>query len=371
MTRISFAMNLWRGGGPRNVYTIVRLLLENGYDANILTFMDPRFYFVRREDSVADISDTPFLVPGKLNSIAEGFLWPADRLPLASGLAIQISKHLRFNVLNTYPRADVYIATYWQSFYPVHALCQKEGIPMLYFVQANETTFGSTYFYKKFAERTYLTQSTRVTQSKWLKRFLDEKYGGNNHYIGFGINENKFKPRNCQKESILFTIARTSYDKGFDIFVKAMNVLWDRRKDFKVTIAGDVGALKQTRIEFPYDFVGWIADDNKLAELYSKSIFLNTGRHEALPMPPLEAMACGSAVVLTDMDGIREYAVDNVNCLIARNGDWNSVSERVEEIISSDTLRKKISSGGLKTASGYSWKSVMDRFVGVLNENIG
>ena len=361
-------MNLLRGGGPRNVYSMVRLLLEKGYDANILTFMDPRSRFLQRENNAVYASGADFLVPGKLNSFAESHLWRADNIPLASGLAINISRLMRYGILNAYPRADAYVATYWQSFYPVYSLCQKERIPMLYFVQANETTFGSTYFYKKFAERTYQTQSTRVTQSKWLKRFLDEKYGGENHYIGFGIDRNKFRPRNYQKENVIFTIARSSYDKGFDVFIKALNVLWSRRKDFKVIIAGDTSALKQVEIDFPYDFVGWITDDNKLAELYSKSIFVNTGRHEALPMPPLEAMSCGSAVVLTDMEGIREYAVDNVNCLIAQNGDWKSVSDRVEEVMSSETLRKKISSGGLNTSSNYDWKSVCDRFVTVLNE---
>ena len=364
-------MNLFKGGGPRNVYSLVRVLIENGYEAKILSFSDPRFVLTGDQALDSYAVGVPYLLPSKYITIAESFIQLTESFPMISGTAIPLSSMLKYRILKGFPRSDLYVATYWQSFYPVYSLCMREKKPMLYFVQADETTFGSSYFYKKFAERTYRIQSIRITQSKWLKSFLDERYGGENHYLGFGVDKNKFKPNKCLKENVVFTIARPARYRGFDIFVNAMNILWSRRKDFAVTIAGYIPESQRSIMKFPYEFIGWVRDDNMLSNLYSRFIFVNTGRHEALPMPPLEAMSCGSAVVLTDMDSIREYAKDGINCLIAQNENPSSIADRVDELLSSESLRNKISSGGLKTAQDYDWKIVYERFIDIINNISG
>ena len=61
--------------------------------------------------------------------------------------------------------------------------------------------------------------------------------------------------------------------------------------------------------------IGWISNDNILAKFYSRSIFVNSGINEALPMPPLEAMACKSAVITSSIPGSKEFVIEGSNCL--------------------------------------------------------
>lgn len=92
MVKISFAMNLFKGGGPRNVYSLVRVLVENGYEAKILSFSDPRFALTGGDvtpDSYA--VGVPYLLPSKYITIAESFIQLTESFPMISGTAIPLS----------------------------------------------------------------------------------------------------------------------------------------------------------------------------------------------------------------------------------------------------------------------------------------
>ena len=147
----------------------------------------------------------------------------------------------------------------------------------------------------------------------------------------------------------------------------------ERRNDFRVVIAGEGKTVKsmteKKTIRFPFEYIGWVNDDSELAIRYTKSIFVNTGRFEALPMPPLEAMACGSSVVMTDMIGAREYARNNKNALLCPPGDHLCFAERIDELLSSESLRHEISKEGIKTASSYTWENVTTRMIGFLRQH--
>lgn len=147
------------------MYSLVRVLVENGYEAKILSFSDPRFVLTGDQALDSYAVGVPYLLPSKYITIAESFIQLTESFPMISGTAIPLSSMLKYRILKGFPRSDLYVATYWQSFYPVYSLCMREKKPMLYFVQANETTFGSSYFYKKFAERTFRPSNSNRTAS--------------------------------------------------------------------------------------------------------------------------------------------------------------------------------------------------------------
>jgi glycosyltransferase involved in cell wall biosynthesis len=73
-------------------------------------------------------------------------------------------------------------------------------------------------------------------------------------------------------------------------------------------------------------------------------------------------MACGSAVVMTDMQGAREYTKDHYNCLLSPVGDHKKLTENISEILSNEAIRKEISKNAVETAKYYDWKKVVERF---------
>ena len=256
-----------------------------------------------------------------------------------------------------------YIATAWQTALPTLKIAQMERKPGLYFVQAYETTFGLGKIHRFFANKGYMYPLIRFSQSSWLARFLDSNYSGKTYYLGMGINHNAFHPAKViQHKPRIVTIARWDTNKGFNVFVEAINYLRKIREDFEVVIIGEKQALDMQKIEFPYKFAGWISKDEELASYYQGSIFVNTGIHEALPMPPIEAMACGATLVMTDMEGAKEYTVDHENCLLASIRDAKAIAKRIDEALSSDALRDQLVKNAILTAGRYTWDSVAEKF---------
>ena len=372
MTSIDFVSNPFTGGGPRNIYTLSGILNKSGYNSSVRFFNELSY----RKGSRVLVEQFGVSVkePSKILDVLNRTTSVSDNLRFSLLPVFLFQEYIgRVATLYSNNIPDAFVSTFWQSVFPTEYVSRKRKKAHFYFVQADETGFSNNKTYKAMAEKTYKLNIPKLTHSKWVKEHLDVKYGGENEYIGMGINHESFKPRGKNKEATVFTIARKERDKGFDIFVKAMNEVWKGRKDFKVVIAGNQKFVEAMRsdnlIHFPFDNIEWLHDDNELSKWYETSIFVNTGRFEALPMPPLEAMASGSSVVMTNMPGAREYTHDYENALLCPAGDFRSFAEKIDELLSSEDLRSKISRAGIATASKYTWENVASRTVNFLRNH--
>ena len=370
MTTIDFVMGMYQGGGPRNVYTFSKYLNAYKYESAVLQFIDPRFFrFVESLSRGVENYGSKVKMPGIVASYSNILYELISKIPSVLTLPFVSSSYItRALTLSKFGAPDIYIATDWGSFFPTLLASNKKKAEMLYFVQTDESTFKKDRVYKKMAKRTYEIQRVRITQSLWVKSMLDEVYGGTNYYIGFGIAPIFFTMKHEKNSKTLFTIARNSFDKGFDIFVKAVNDLWSKRKDFSVVIVGEREILEISRINFPYRYLGWIRDDVILSEIYSRSIFINTGRFEALPMPALEAMASGAPVVLNDITGNREFAVPFENCLVSSVSDPLSFSNNISTLLDSPELQFSLGQQARITANKYKWDTVIGEFLNVIHK---
>lgn len=372
MSIIDFVTNPFTGGGPRNIYTISNLLNQAGFDSSVLFFNDistnKKSRVISEQFNVKIKMPSNFL--GNLNRI----LSISDEVNFFKMPLFLLQEYLTRPLSISYHKsADAYISTFWQSVIPTSKVTQRLKGVHLYFVQADETIFSSNSIYKKLAEKSYKTNISKFTHSMWIKEHLDSKFGGENTYIGMGINHDTFRVRNLAKEQVIFTIARGDPNKGFEVFVNAMNELIKTHPDLKIKIAGEQDIINKMKkgglIKFPFEFLGWLNNDEELSKLYETSIFVNTGNFEALPMPPLEAMASGSSVVMTDMIGAKEFAKDGVNSLLCPAGDFKCFASKIESILHDDTQRGIYSKEGVRTVKRYRWEFVIARLTQLFEEH--
>ena len=371
--KVSFVMDPYAGGGPRNVFTLSRLLNESGLVSDILSFKSAQYLDrILNRNTEKNYFGAKRVEPNPLFSLIYTITSIGDNV---SELLYPVFTFNQFIlnpiILLAYPKPNLYVSTNWQSFTPTYLLSRKYNIPMMYFVQADETEFSNNKLYKKHAKNTYFNPVQKFTHSKWLVEVFQNKYGIELINIGFGIDNNKFYPKKYNLDKIIFTIARIGLTKGFSVFVRAVNRLWNVRKDFKVIIAGDRYAVNSAYIDFPFEFLGWIHNDELLADLYSRSIFVSTGLNEAFPMPPLEAMACGGCVVMSLNGGSSEYAKDGENCLLITPGNDKELTEKLNFILSQDSVREDISSRAISTAKRYDWAKVVNKVMPLIKREIG
>lgn len=93
-------------------------------------------------------------------------------------------------------------------------------------------------------------------------------------------------------------------------------------------------------------------------------------RFEAFGLPPLEAMACGRAVVVSRVGAVDEYGIHGKNILIV-NPEARELVEAILSLIERDDLREKLQAEARKAAARWTWDRAIARLEAHLREVLG
>jgi len=98
-----------------------------------------------------------------------------------------------------------------------------------------------------------------------------------------------------------------------------------------------------------------IVSDVRLVEIYNTAgVLLFPSHYEGFGWPPLEAMACGTPVVVSSAPSLVEVVGDAG--LMAAATDTRGLVAAVAAILESVALRRELREKGLVRAAGYSWE---------------
>jgi len=105
-----------------------------------------------------------------------------------------------------------------------------------------------------------------------------------------------------------------------------------------------------------------------LAALYSScDIYLCPSWDEGLGMPPMEAMACGAALVTYDNGGCRDYARDEETALVARRRDVGDLASKLERLAVDPALRGRLAGAGAAfVTTAFEWGRAVRRMEEIL-----
>jgi glycosyltransferase involved in cell wall biosynthesis len=346
--RIAFPMlGLGRSGGVKVVLRLAEASAHRGHDVSLLV---PRHYKTPPSGTTAEIVRVPpFPVPHVQ------FLVPT----IMAAISFPYAKALRgFDVIvaNAGPTC---LAT---------RLVDGARVKRYYLVQHDETILFSRLALEHWVTRlsyTAFEEGRIFVVSRWLQNMIRERSGCGSVVIPPGIDHEVFYPRRSVPHSgkQVLILSRGDGWRGLGVFLDAMELVQREVKDVKIVAAGHSG--KPLKTSCPVEYIH--PSDDELAELYSSSdVFVLPSFLEGMPVPPLEAMACGGAVVLTDCLGTRDYAVNGENCLVVPTKDIGSLAEAILSVVADDSLAKKLRMNGPATASSWTYERMGSIFVNAL-----
>ena len=98
-------------------------------------------------------------------------------------------------------------------------------------------------------------------------------------------------------------------------------------------------------------------------DVYNRSsVYLCPSRGEGWHLPPAEAMACGCAVVSTDIGGVRDYAVEGETALLAPVGDPAALADAVVRLCRDEVLRAGLARAGNRLVRTFTWERSVAAF---------
>ena len=131
----------------------------------------------------------------------------------------------------------------------------------------------------------------------------------------------------------------------------------DAHKDWKVVLAGN-GEVKQARelsdqlgVSEQVQLLGWVGGEAKHRIFSEAKVLCLPSYAEGFPMAVLDAWAYGLPVITTPVGGIPDVAVDGENMLLFNPGNIDTLAERLDLIMSDESLRDKLSVSSAKMAS--------------------
>ena len=267
---------------------------------------------------------------------------------------------------------DVVVATSWQTVEPIRDLAKSLDALPLYFVQDFEPDFYSDTPRKQAARATYDAIPNRIVKTRYLQERLMSEGGWSAQKIRPGMNLDIFYPRRATTGTAtgrsILAMGRptTSADhRGFRILVDVYEQLHTVRPDVNLQVFGPAEAGD---FNPPVQTFGRVAP-SQLPLLYSSaSVFVDTSRRHGFGRTGVEAMACGTPVVLSDSGGISDYAIHEANALVVPVGDVPATVSAIRRLLDDKAHADRLSAAGLATAASMSDYGAADDFMRVVKE---
>lgn len=142
------------------------------------------------------------------------------------------------------------------------------------------------------------------------------------------------------------------------------------KKDRVLAIAGKPGKIF-SKEEFPaipkgVVFLGYVPDD-QLFDLYSGAdAFVFPSIYEGFGLPPLEAMSCGTPVLVSDVSALPEICGDAA--LYCNPYDLDDISDKIIKLLTDKSLVIELRKRGRERAKFFSWEKSARQLVGIFDE---
>lgn len=200
-----------------------------------------------------------------------------------------------------------------------------------------------------------------------------------------GVDLKKFKPEpriDLKKEFntnfVLINVSRLSPKNNIAKTIEAVKIVHEKYTDFKYLIVGDgeekdnlEKLINKLGLNSAVILTGWIKHDELPAYIAGSDAFIRTSVTEGLGIVFLEAMACGTPVIASRVQGILDIVEDYKTGLLVEPNDANQIANKIMEIIENDDLRKRLSENGLNFVRNFDWVKICERTEKLYNDVLG
>ena len=171
----------------------------------------------------------------------------------------------------------------------------------------------------------------------------------------------------------IITVGRLERQKGYDLLLQALPIVYEKHPDWHVNIFGDGSereALKKQRAELGLgNFVTFKGYVRNIEQEYAGSaFFVLSSRFEGFPMVLLEAAACGLPIVSFDCPEGPSTLLKNGGGLLVPIGDVGKLGETINLLIENHELRDKLMRQSQELVRLYAPESIYCKWLNLFRE---
>ena len=260
-------------------------------------------------------------------------------------------------------RFDAVIATGYQTAEWANSLSDKgRGF---YFLQHDERHLTEA------AEQTWHLPLVRIAVASWIAETVGAAGAPVAGVVPNAVDTDRFRSfvDPADRAPRVIALYHRLPSKGPDILIDTLQGL---RSDMQ-EVEADVIAARPPQHRFP----SWVRvhvrpDAYQLVDLYNHAaVCLHTSRLEGWGLVPMEAAACGCAVVATESKGVNEYLVPDRSMLQVPVDDIAGLVAACRRVLADDALRLRLSEAAVEDVSRFSWEASTDQLERLLLDHLG
>jgi len=240
--------------------------------------------------------------------------------------------------------------------FPFLMLAKLFKIPIIIHFHAfsAESTIDKNY-YKLYNRIFKMADTIIVLSESWKKGLIkDLKISSSKIEVLYNPCPQIVLKNVIEKTNTILYAGTIESRKGYKDLIAAFSKIAKIYPEWKLVFAGNgeinegITLSKKLHIANQVIFKGWVSGIEKEQLFREANIFCLPSYAEGFPMAVLDAWAYGLPVVTTPVGGIPDVAKDGINMLLFNPGDTKTLSEKLINMISDNSLSDTISNASIE-----------------------
>lgn len=215
------------------------------------------------------------------------------------------------------------------------------------------------------------SKSELITHCKYNPHSVKVITEGKEHILDIKKEEKILDKYGLKDEEFVLAVSSMNPNKNFKSILEAISILKDTK--IKIVIAGGTNpkVFKNTISLHEDDnqkvnYIGYVTDSELKALYEAASCFIYPSLYEGFGLPPLEAMACGCPVIVSNAASLPEIFGDSA--LYCNPNKPEDISNKMKLFMEDKQLRKDFSEKGLRHSEKYKWSDGAKQIINVIEE---
>ena len=232
---------------------------------------------------------------------------------------------------------------------------KRRNIPLLKYIERE--------IYKNFEFITCISNGTKINLEKWLGLKLNPKKS-KVIYNGARTFKYSFKENNSNKLNIV-SIGSLTYQKGFDISIRAVKICKDIVNEYKIYGEGnEKRKLEKLINDLGLNNIVKIHDFNNKLNLINlnSNLGIMPSRWEGFGLAALELLSAGIPILANSVDGLKEVINNCEAAILIENMNSELLAKEIYNYYSSFKNNKEISKKAIEHARKYSLEKMKKEY---------
>ena len=220
---------------------------------------------------------------------------------------------------------------------------------------------------RKFGIESYKLPLQKIVISSWINNRLKEELGiGPFPIVYNGLETEIYNCENRTSHSginflmLNHTLRKKGVKEGLEVYRRIHN-------DHPETKLRMFGMCTNDNIPQNIEYHQNPLKDELVSLYKDTDIYIFPSLEEGWGLTPLEAMACGCAVIGTNTGFVLDFGKHKDNMMISEPGDVSGMVENIELILENKHLLMTVQKNGLQVAEKLNWKEAAKRFLSLLS----